>query len=362
LNRTLRVLGFLLLLYLFFFCIDLMGGAFKLVGKEVAEGLFVVTSNPIAGLIIGILATSLVQSSSTTTSVIVGMVAAGTLSVTQAVPMVMGANIGTTITNLLVSMGHISRRDEFERAFAGATVHDFFNLCAVTLLLPLEIFFHPIETSAHWLSEHLLGMTAATFHSPLKVIVEPVVKPLIAWGQTVIESRVVLAIALVALAFALLIFALAKMVTVMRGTVAARLETVLDRYVFTSTARAFGVGLLVTAIVQSSSVTTSLVVPMLGAGIVRLEPVYPYMLGANIGTTVTAILASMVTGSPAAVTIAICHLLFNGFGTAVFLPLKALPIAMSRWMGRQVARRRWVAPVYVGVVFFVIPGILLLVT
>ena len=84
---------------------------------------------------------------------------------------------------------------------------------------------------------------------------------------------------------------------------------------------------------------------------------YPYMVGANIGTTLTALMASMVTGSPAAVTIAICHLTFNVFGTAVFLPLKEIPIRLAEGFGGVASKRRWMAPLYVGVVFFVIPGL-----
>ena len=86
------------------------------------------------------------QSSSASTSVIVGLVASGALGVEQAVPMVMGANIGTTVTNTLVSLGHVRQSAEFKRAFAAATVHDFFNVLAVSILLPIELIFKPISS------------------------------------------------------------------------------------------------------------------------------------------------------------------------------------------------------------------------
>jgi solute carrier family 34 (sodium-dependent phosphate cotransporter) len=361
-KTALKVLGFLLLLYSFFVCIELMGGAFKLLGKDAAIDLLSVANNPLAGLLIGILATSIVQSSSTTTSIMVGMVATGSLTIQQAVPMVMGANIGTTVTAAIVSMGHVARRDEFERAFAGATVHDFFNLLAVALFLPLEIMFHPIARSAQFIAKMMMGLEGATFASPLKVIVKPVVKLIISAGQGITDSKVALTIGLLVLAFVILVFALSRMVTIMRGAVAQKLERIVDKVLFTSWGRALTIGAVMTAIVQSSSVTTSVVVPLLGAGIVRLEQVFPYMLGANIGTTVTAFLASFVTGSPAAVTLALCHLLFNLFGTVVFLPLRFIPIKMARWLGEVTAKRRWVAPVYVGIAFFGVPGILLLIS
>ena len=115
------------MLYLFLVSIGLMGTAFKGFGKGFAENLIRTTSNPFVGLFVGILATSLVQSSSTTTSIVVGMVGSGVITVSSGVYIVMGANIGTTVTNTLVSLGHFTRRDEFRRAVGAATVHDFFN-------------------------------------------------------------------------------------------------------------------------------------------------------------------------------------------------------------------------------------------
>ena len=188
-KKALSVLKFLAVLYLFFLCIELMGGSFKLIGKEAAKNLLTVTDNPLVGLLIGILATSIMQSSSTTTSIVVGMVGAGTLTITQAVPMVMGANIGTTITNTIVSMGHIRLRKEFELAFTGATVHDFFNLCAVILFLPLEWAFGLVQKSATFLSEIFVGVGGATFNSPLKAIVKPVVKWLHGLGLQIVEKQ-----------------------------------------------------------------------------------------------------------------------------------------------------------------------------
>jgi len=361
-QKILSALYVLILLYTFFFCIELIGGAFKIFGTDKARELLSVTDNPIVGLLIGILATSIMQSSSSTTSIVVGMVAAGTLTVHQAVPIVMGANIGTTVTATIVAMGHIQRKKEFELAFTGAVVHDFFNLCAVTLFLPIEMFFHPIEKTATWISAALVGVEGAQFQSPLKAIVEPVVEGFIHLVKMVTDNPRILSPVLLAIALALLLFTLARMVKVMRGAMAERLAVVVDKYLFTGPARGFAIGALVTAIVQSSSVTTSLVIPLLGAGIVRLEMVYPYMLGANIGTTITALLASMVTGQPAAVTVAICHLVFNIFGTMVFLPLKIVPITLARTLGRVAKTHRWVALLFIIIVFFVIPGILILVT
>lgn len=113
----------LLLVYLLICAVSTIGGGFKLAAGERAEELFAFAANPFAGLVVGTLCTALIQSSSTVTSIIVGLVAGG-LPVATAVPMVMGANIGTTITNTLVSLGHIKSRDEFRHAFSAATIRD----------------------------------------------------------------------------------------------------------------------------------------------------------------------------------------------------------------------------------------------
>ena len=134
--RAALVLG---LIYVFLVGVSSLESGIKLLGADVQETLFSTVRNPLAGLFVGILGTVLVQSSSASTSVIVGLVASGVLGFEFAVPMVMGANIGTTVTNTLVSLAHLRRSAEFMRAFAAAVVHDFFNVVIVLVLLPLEL-------------------------------------------------------------------------------------------------------------------------------------------------------------------------------------------------------------------------------
>ena len=91
------------------------------------------------GLMIGVLGTVLVQSSSTFTSIIVAAIGGANLKVRIAVPMLMGANIGTSVTNTLVAMTQIGNKEEFERAFSAATVHDMFNWATALVLFPIEV-------------------------------------------------------------------------------------------------------------------------------------------------------------------------------------------------------------------------------
>lgn len=97
------------------------------------------------------------------------------------------------------------------------------------------------------------------------------------------------------------------------------------------------IGTVLTVAVQSSSITTSIFVPLVGTGILTLEQVYPLTLGANLGTTVTALLASMV-GNKAAISIALTHLCFNLAGTLLFLPLPFMRWPVGWRGGSRVGR------------------------
>ena len=333
----------------------MMGLAFKLFGKGFAEAMIARTANPFVGLLVGILATSLVQSSSTTTSMTVGLVAAGALTIDGAIPIIMGANIGTSVTNTLVSLGHVTRREEFRRAFAGATLHDFFNLLTVAILLPLELSFHVLRRWADALELVLEGSGGMKLFDPLKAVVRPTAEYL----SGILGSSGALTLAAGVL---LLFFALKFLVDLLKSLVSRRAEQILDRTLFRSALAAVGAGLVITVMVQSSSITTSVMVPLVGAGVVTLEQLFPFTLGANLGTTVTALLAALATGSPAAVSVALAHLLFNLLGSLIIYPLpplRAIPLAMARSLGRLGSRNRPAAIVYVVLVFFGLPLLLL---
>jgi len=354
-RRVGRVLLLLLLLFAFFLGLDMMGLAFKLFGKGFAEGMIARTANPFVGLLVGILATSLVQSSSTTTSMTVALVAAGGLTIDGAIPIIMGANIGTSVTNTLVSLGHLTRREEFKRAFAGATLHDFFNLMTVAILLPLELTVHVLHRSAEALEKVLEGSGGIELFDPLKALVRPAAKWLS--GQLGSSGTLTLIAGLL-----LLFFALKLLVDLLKELVSSRAEQILDRTLFRSSLAAIGAGTLITVMVQSSSITTSVMVPLVGAGVVTLEQLFPFTIGANLGTTVTALLAALATGSPAAVSVALSHLLFNTMGAVIIYPLPVLrrvPLALARGLGSIGSRNRVAALVYVATVFFGLPILLL---
>ncbi|MBN1782881.1 Na/Pi symporter [bacterium] len=355
-KHLIELILFLIVLYVFFVSIEMMSGAFKLFGKDFAKNLMTTTSNPVVGLMIGLLATSLVQSSSATTSILVGLVAGGGLSITNAIPVVMGANIGTTVTNTIVSVGHIGRRNEFSRALSAATVHDFFNILAVTLFLPLEHFTHIISRSAMFLADSFDHIGGLKFVSPLKAIVKPVTEMLINGIQSVLPDPAwATALSILVFALVMLFLALKYMVDLMKKVAMGRVENLLHQYLFSSPVSAFILGLAVTAIIQSSSATTSLIVPIVAAGILNVADIFPFVLGTNIGTTITAILASLVTKNPAALSVAFAHLLFNVGGTICFYPLKKIPIAIACQFGKFTANHRYIVLTYLVLMFYGIP-------
>jgi sodium-dependent phosphate cotransporter len=156
------------LIYLFLVGVSSLEKGINIMGADTQERLFESVSNPIAGLCIGILGTVLVQSSSASTAVIVGLVATGNVTVDEAVPMIMGANVGTTVTNTLVSLGYVRQTNDFKRAFAAATVHDFFNVFAVLILLPLELMTGVLSRIATWITDRLVGTAGSEWKSPIK--------------------------------------------------------------------------------------------------------------------------------------------------------------------------------------------------
>ena len=353
-NTILRLLQLFFFLYLFLFSIDLMGTALKLFGKGFAETLISSTSHPMVGLFIGMLATAIIQSSSSTTSIVVGMVGGGVLTVHNAIPIVMGANIGTTVTNILVSLAHINRSHEFRRSFAASTVHDFFNVLSVICFFPLQYFTNFLGISSTFLGNAFQDIGGFKLFNPIKAITKPVVHILVDFaGQ---YPWILLALSLI-----LLFVALANIVSTLRVVVVKRAEEWFNRVLFKTTLRAFIVGLMLTVLAQSSSITTSLVVPLAGAGILRLDQIFPYTLGANIGTTVTAMLAALITSNVNAITVAFAHLLFNISGTVVWLPLKQIPIAIAQKFSDFSIRNKLIPIAYIIIAFFIIPIIIILI-
>lgn len=346
-----RVLTLLFLLYGFLVSIGLLGKAFKMFSGGFVDDLIASASNPLLGLFVGVLATTLVQSSSTTTSLVVAMVGSGSMPIETAIPIVMGANIGTSVTNTLVSLGHTSLGREFERAFAASTVHDFFNILAVLVLFPLQVSTNFLGILAADMAEIFQEIGGLTFASPLKMVTGPAVNGV----AHALDGHPWI---LLVLALVIMFASLRYLVVALKSIVLGRVEAFFDQTLFANAGRAMLFGLLITVLVQSSSITTSLAVPLAGAGILTLVQIFPYTLGANIGTTITAILAALAVGEISAVTVAFAHLLFNICGIAVIWPIPAIrriPLRLARSFAAVAAGHRWLAVAYIVICFYAVP-------
>ncbi len=417
-------------LYFFLLGLDLLGSAAKVIGGCTAGSLFGDDTNPVAGVMVGIICTVLIQSSSSTTSIIVSLVGAESVTVKSGIFMVMGANIGTSVTNTIVAMGHLGDGDELERAFAGATVHDMFNFLTVSVLFPLEL----ITTYLYAISKAMLPSSVADgdkWVGPVKKIVAPlgaliikankdVTKKIAAGSATCddgdrfypvyclngdisyktcvppkkgcedgedckkikiglitcdkksgcpaffqdkatrrddeVSGAVVFFLALV-----ILVICLIGLVTCLQKM----LMGVSTRIIYKATSLpgwlAIIVGTGITILVQSSSITTSALTPFVGMGAIRLEQMLPLTLGANIGTTFTGLLASLVSDNVDSLQVAICHLFFNITGIVIFYPwprLRAIPLNAARALGKTTRVWRGFPVVYILTVFLLIPLVL----
>ena len=353
-----RALLVVFFLYLFLVGVGFLEAGIAALGKGFQTGLLESVSNPISGLCAGILATVLVQSSSVSTSTIVGMVGAGTLPLALAVPMIMGANIGTTVTSTLAALGSIRRVEEFRRAFAAATVHDFFNLLAVAVLLPLELATGLLSRMAGELTELLLG-AGVSASEPGKSPIRTAVKLPIGWVEDLVDPGRLTAFILLGVGLALIFLALGLITRNMRRLVAGGVERLMNR-VIGSGGGAVGilVGIGVTVAVQSSSITTSILVPLVAAGVLTLPSAYPITLGANVGTTITALIASLAVVRPEGLTIALVHLLFNVVGIAILYPvpvIRLVPIRLAEALADAAVRRRRIVFAYTVTLFLVLP-------
>lgn len=381
----LKVLALAILLYLFCFGLTMMGDSFKLLSSGSANAVFSKLDNPVAALMVGIFATVLVQSSSTSTSIAVSLVGSGAIGVGAGIPIIMGANIGTTVTATIVSLSHAyGNMTEFSRAFAASALHNVFNLLTVAVLFPIECVTHVLETLVNAMASGSAG--GAKWEGPLKRIIKPVWTPFLKFDKTKLKesatgkthegsfmksglfkdsgmSDTVVGIIILILSLMLLCTVLLLIVKTLRSVLSKRASYWIRKGLELNPLVNMLIGVAVTVLVQSSSITTSTLVPLAAVGVVTLEQMLPVCLGANIGTTVTALLAAMASDKIEGLQLALAHLLFNIVGIILFYPFPPV----RRWMifcaealGFMVGRWRLVAVLYIFVFFFAVPLVLLI--
>lgn len=359
-------------IYILITAVNVIGDGFKSATGGQAEELFAFAENPLIALMIGVLATGLIQSSSTTTSIVVGL-AAGGLPMEICIPMLMGANIGTTLTSTLVSLGMVRDKESFRRGFAAASVHDMFNLFAVVIFLPLEMLTGILEKSSGRLSEQMAGSDGgivAVIFGGIGAGVTAVTEPLAdligmlaewipqPWGG----------ILLIFIGIGLILSVINFIGSLLKVVMVGRAKQVLHSAIGRGPITGIFSGMLITIMVQSSSTTTALVVPLAGSGTFSVKQIYPFTLGANIGTTVTALIAAFAfSGVEAqfALQAALVHLLFNLLATALIFGvpiLRVIPLEGAALLGELGARNKLFVVAWVLGVFVVVPAVLIFLT
>ncbi|MDH5642947.1 MAG: Na/Pi symporter, partial [Gemmatimonadota bacterium] len=253
--------------------------------------------------------------------------------------------------------------EEFRRAFAVATCHDFFNYMVVLVLLPLELMTGFLQKSAFALASAFSGVSGADYDSPIKGAIKAGGKPVTAAIEAVFGDGRLGAVMLIVASGAIIFVALLSIVSVMRSAMQSRVEGMVSRALENNAIIAIAIGIVATVMVQSSSITTSLLVPLAGAGVLTLTQAFPVTLGANIGTTVTALLAALAAtddNAHAGLTIALVHLLFNLSGTLLVYPfpkIRRIPLNWARKLADvAVESRKW-ALLYVVLLFYMVPAL-----
>jgi sodium-dependent phosphate cotransporter len=351
---TLRVVLYIIgTLLLFFFALELMIASFQHLGRDIVQTIIQATLNPFTGLFIGLLITAMIQSSSTTTALVVALVASGSLTLQSAVPIIMGANVGTTITSTIVSLGFISKKKEFRKAVAAGTYHCFFNLLTVIILFPLEYYYGFLSSVSEAIGNYFFTPSAPSPGDPLIFI--PGFNPVIDLLLKFIPGGFVL----IVLSFALLFGSILLFRKVISDLLKAKSPEAFSRFFFKNRIKSFAWGLLTTAAIRSSTITTSVVVPVVAKRIATLGQAAPFIMGANVGTTITAFIAvSLNANASAAISIAVAHFLFNLIGVLLFFPipvLRKLPIKLANGLGKLTLRYPLACFVFILLTFFFIP-------
>ncbi|KAH7945905.1 hypothetical protein HPB49_017050 [Dermacentor silvarum] len=392
--------------YLFLVSLDLLSSAFKLFAghqSSIRGPKSDVIRNPVVGIMTGLLVTVLVQSSSSSTSITISLVGSQLLSVKQAIPIVMGANLGSSVTSSVAALSQVTRRDELRRAFAVATAHGLFNWLTLVVLLPFEVTFAFLESSSRMAVEALDRKHRLLRYNHLRALTRPLTSFIIQLEEAKPPQRMTAersdssgivintvrtccafngsrcvrpcqnALArlqlsdqtagLVLLFFSLLLLLGCLSLLARTLSPALRLQVALSRVPqgLLEGYACLCLGLLATLVMQSStalSSTLALLAASAGDRMANLQRAYPVLVGANIGTTSTGLLAALAGDpTPETLQLALCHSFFNVYGALLFYPVPFMrfPLPLAQLLAATAAQYRWFAVAYLLLVFLTLP-------
>lgn len=348
-----QIILFILILVIFLFSLEMMSASALKINFFLNESVKNAINNPFIALVIGLLITAIFQSSSTTTTISVVMVASGLISLQSAIPIVFGANIGTSITAIISTISHINGKKEFKKAISAAMLHHLFNLFTACILFPLEYYTGIFST----LSQYIGG----NFSNLIKGIEPQTGIKFYSKSYEYLESIIQNGIILFFISLALLLTSIKLFTQLMKNSLIGDSQKIITHYIFGGSLRSFSWGVFSTSLIHSSAVTTSFIVPIVATDKISLRKAFPFIVGANIGTTFTAIVAAL-TKSPEAMSLAMAHFLFNFFGMMLFLPIPKIRdyiIELVKKLGEIARDNKILVIIYVFLLFFVIPFILI---
>jgi len=354
------------LIYLLICAVSIISRGFAGLGGDAAHSLFAFAASPWVGLFVGVLGTVLIQSSTTTTAIAVTAVGAGALPIRSAIPIILGANVGTTVTTTLIAITFVGNRSEFRRALAASSIHDFYNWLSLLIFFPLELLWHPLERLSRSLTNGLYDTgwlpDPARFNF-VRVATKPVVEGVLR-GTSHLNSTLGPLVTVV-IGAVLILVAVRYLGKLLKLLMVGRARDILTQAVGRNPALAMASGMGVTVVTQSSTITTSVLVPFAGAGILTPRQIYPVTVGANLGTTFTVVLAAFaVVGQDAKIGLqaAFVHLLYNAFAIiAIYvIPLlRPVPLFCAETFARIASERKWVIAVYLLTAYILIPALVI---
>ena len=326
-----NILKALTAVYFFIASVSLIKSSACALGSDLAKSILFIVKDTTSGVFAGWLTTAILHSSGAFDSIIVAFVSSQIMPINLAVATLIGAEIGTTITPLLVAtFGYIREKNKLLSSYYVTMSHFLYNLLTLMIFYPLELFFgfftkisvlgSSLFVKMEWLDLIPSFVDTITPWIPILIRHIPPWITLIMGGVTIILSLWGLERYMTAL------FSMPKSWNLIRGT-------------FMKPFRAFLAGLLFTILVPSTTVMVSILVPLAASGVISAEYyILPYVLGANIGTVFDVMLAALATGNPVSLGVWLVHLSINVFGAVIFFPLLAPFSRLARWSSEKVTK------------------------
>ena len=355
------------LIYALICGVNILSRGFRDLGGDAAHTMFAFAGNPWVALSVGVLATVLAQSSSATTAIAITAVGSGALPIRGAIPVILGANVGTTVTCTLVALTFAGNRDQFRRALAASTIHDFYNLLSLVIFFTLELIFHPLEHLSGHLTNWLYGTSWLPDPSRFNII-RTITSPVVSAVSTATShlSDTLGPLFTIVIGAAVIMVAVLYLSKVLKPLMVGKARSGLVKVVGGNPYGAMAAGVGVTFVTQSSTVTNSILVPFAGVGVLTPMQVYPVTLGANLGTTLTGLFAAFaVTGADARIGLqaAFVHLVYNVLAIIVIfvIPvLRPVPLWCAETLARVAVEKKWIVALYLVTVFFVLPALVII--